>query len=105
MPPKGVATKNASVFELRSFSVEKGKKMKCLAVQQTLAGLLIGAWMALATATVSAQSVDKATQERLTKALESGNQGLSVATIRAAAMPGMYEGDDYDLAFDLVEVV
>lgn len=53
--------------------------------------VILGAVLALFTFSTSAQPVDKALQESLTKALESGNQGLEVGTIRSAEIPGMFE--------------
>lgn len=57
----------------------------------TIAAALLGACLSLLTAATLAQPVSKAIQEKLTKALESGNQGLEVGTIRASEMPGMFE--------------
>jgi thiol:disulfide interchange protein DsbC len=57
----------------------------------TLRSVLMGWVLALTGMAASAEAVDKALEERLTRALESGNQGLEVGSIRAADMPGMYE--------------
>lgn len=39
----------------------------------------------------TAQPVDKALQDKLKLALESGNEGLEVSTIKASEIPGMFE--------------
>ncbi|MFK7977745.1 MAG: DsbC family protein [Halioglobus sp.] len=58
---------------------------------RTLQVALLSAVMSLFTVASVAQPVSKAVQESLTKALESGNQGLQVDSIRATQMPGIFE--------------
>ena len=61
--------------------------MRLKAIRASLAGALV----VLCSMAVQAEEVDGAVAARLIKALESGNQGLTVGNIRKAAMPGMYE--------------
>lgn len=58
---------------------------------RTIQVAMLGTLLALVTFSAAAQPVDKALQESLTKALESGNAGLEVSTIRASEIPGMFE--------------
>lgn len=58
---------------------------------RTIQLALLGAALSVFTVASAAQPVSKELQEKMTKALESGNQGLEVGTIRASEMPGMFE--------------
>lgn len=62
-----------------------------LAVLRTVLSLTVSIVASLFAVSSVAQPVSKAVQDNLTQALEAGNQGLKVGSIRATQMPGVFE--------------